>query len=135
MIISTFYALYFNFLFFIHATKRSHATPYILNSRNQERQEFEHSDDMESSKRHSLLSLIFILNCFSKTYDNKWAWSLEKEVAISSHPPSGRKGGGLFPYISYFGMCHPIGQGFCAVLVLKLVYTLPPPPSPPPLGV
>ena len=85
---------------------------------------------MESSKRHSLLSLIFILNCFSKTYDNKWAWSLEKEVAISSQPPSGRKGGGLFPYISYFGMCRPIGLGFCAVLVLKLVYTLPPPPPP-----
>jgi len=60
---------------------------------------------MESSKRHSLLSLIFILNCFSKTSDNKWAWSLEKEVAISSQPASGRGGGGLFPYISYWYAC------------------------------
>ena len=25
--------------------------------------------------------------------------------------------GGVLPYISYIGMCHPIGWGFCAVLV------------------
>ena len=26
-------------------------------------------------------------------------------------------GRGVLPYISYIGMCHPIGWGFCAVLV------------------
>ena len=129
MIISTFYALYF--LFFIHATKLSHATPYILNSRNWERQEFDHSDDMESSKRHSLLSQFFILNCFSKTCDNKWAWSLEKEVAISSQPPSGRGGGRGIPLYKLYRHMPPHRVGFLCRFGLKTgCIHFAPPPSP-----
>ena len=33
--------------------------------------------------------------------------------------------GGALPFISFWGMCRPIGSGFCAVLVWKQVYTLP----------
>ena len=33
--------------------------------------------------------------------------------------------GKVLPYISYIGICHPIGYGFCVVLVWKWVYTLP----------
>ena len=32
---------------------------------------------------------------------------------------------GVLPYISYIGMCRPIGSGFWAVVVWKRVYTLP----------
>ena len=34
-------------------------------------------------------------------------------------------GGAVLPYISHIGMCRPVGEGFCAVLVWKRVYTLP----------
>ena len=37
---------------------------------------------------------------------------------MSSTPPPGG-GGKVLYYISYIGMCRPIGLGFCAVLVLK----------------
>ena len=33
--------------------------------------------------------------------------------------------GGAHTYISYIGMCRPIGYGVCALLVWKQVYTLP----------
>ena len=36
-----------------------------------------------------------------------------------------RGGGGVPPYISYIGMCCPIRQGFCAVLVRKWVTLCP----------
>ena len=40
-------------------------------------------------------------------------------------PRAAPSGGGELPYISYIGMCCPIGYGFCAVLVWKRVYALP----------
>ena len=39
--------------------------------------------------------------------------------------PVGEREGGLLPYINHIGMCRPEGYGFCAVLVWKLVYSLP----------
>ena len=88
---------------------------------------------MESSKRHSLLSRIFILNCFSKTYDNKWAWSLEKEVAISSQPPSGRGGGGgeVIPLYKLYRHVPPHRVGFLCRFGLKTGVHFAPSPPPP----
>ena len=85
---------------------------------------------MESSKRNSLLSLIFIVNCFSKTYDNKWAWSLEKDVAISSQPPSGRKvgGGGVIPLYKLYRHVPPHRVGFLCRFGLKTGIHFAPPP-------
>ena len=77
--------------------------------------------------RHDLKgSLIRILQRTESRFSND-TWEAKRRFFINvKNNNSSRPGGGRrLPYISYIGMCRPIGKGVCAVLVWKGVYTSP----------